>query len=320
MKEKKKKMSDTLVRFDWAIKRLLRNKADYVVVEGLLTVLLGRPIRIKGLLESEGNKETADDKFNRVDLLAEDEDNELLIFEIQNNRELDYFHRMAYGTSKTISEYMHSGDTYEKVRKIYSIHIVYFSLGQGNDYAYHGTTNFVSMHDENDVLMLSPAQREVFECETPADIFPEYYLLRVDKFDTVAKTPLDEWISFLKTGEIPQDAKAPGLQEARVCMRFDSLNDSEKRDYYHMLDNWRYQRSVIETGRFEGRREGIMEGRAEGRMEGRMEGRAEGIAEGIAEGEAKKALETARKLKELGIDVSIISQATGLSPEEITQD
>lgn len=316
MKEKKKKMSDTLVRFDWAIKRLLRNKADYVVVEGLLTVLLGRPIRIKGLLESEGNKETADDKFNRVDLLAEDEDNELLIFEIQNNRELDYFHRMAYGTSKTISEYMHSGDTYEKVRKIYSIHIVYFSLGQGNDYAYHGTTNFVSMHDENDVLMLSPAQREVFECETPADIFPEYYLLRVDKFDTVAKTPLDEWISFLKTGEIPQDAKAPGLQEARVCMRFDSLNDSEKRDYYHMLDNWRYQRSVIETGRFEGRREGIMEGRAEGRMEGRAEGRAEGIAEG----EAKKALETARKLKELGIDVSIISQATGLSPEEITLD
>lgn len=312
MKEKKKKMSDTLVRFDWAIKRLLRNKADYVVVEGLLTVLLGRPIRIKGLLESEGNKETADDKFNRVDLLAEDEDNELLIFEIQNNRELDYFHRMAYGTSKTISEYMHSGDTYEKVRKIYSIHIVYFSLGQGNDYAYHGTTNFVSMHDENDVLMLSPAQREVFECETPADIFPEYYLLRVDKFDTVAKTPLDEWISFLKTGEIPQDAKAPGLQEARVCMRFDSLNDSEKRDYYHMLDNWRYQRSVIETGRLEGRREGRAEGRVEGRAEGRVEGRAEGRAE--------EKLETARKLKELGIDVSIISQATGLSPEEIIQD
>ena len=57
-----------------------------------------------------------------------------------------------------------------------------------------------------------------------------------------------------------------------------------------------------------------------GREEGRAEGKAEGKAEGLAEGEAKKALETARKLKELGIDVSIISQATGLSPEEITQD
>ena len=136
-----------LVRFDWAIKRLLRNKADYVVVEGLLTVLLGRPIKINSLLESEGNKETADDKFNRVDLLAEDEEGELLIFEIQNNRELDYFHRMAYGTSKVISEYMKLGDPYEKIRKVYSINIVYFSLGQGQDYAYKGVTKFVSMHN-----------------------------------------------------------------------------------------------------------------------------------------------------------------------------
>ena len=78
-----------LVSFDWAIKRLLRNKADYCIVEGLLTVLLGKQIRINSLLESEGNKETEEDKFNRVDILAEDETGELMIFEIQNNRELD---------------------------------------------------------------------------------------------------------------------------------------------------------------------------------------------------------------------------------------
>lgn len=80
-----------LIRFDWAIKRLLRNKSDHVVVEGLLTVLMGKPIKIKNLLESEGNQESADSKFNRVDLLAESEAGELMIFEIQNNRELDYF-------------------------------------------------------------------------------------------------------------------------------------------------------------------------------------------------------------------------------------
>ena len=68
------------VSFDWAIKRLLRNKADYCIVEGLLTVLLGKQIRINSLLESEGNKETEEDKFNRVDILAEDETGELMIF------------------------------------------------------------------------------------------------------------------------------------------------------------------------------------------------------------------------------------------------
>lgn len=281
--------STNVVRFDWVIKRLLRNKADYVVVEGLLTVLLGRPIKIKNLLESEGNQETADDKFNRVDLLAEDEDGELLIFEIQNNRELDYFHRMAYGTSKVISEYMKLGDPYEKVRKVYSINIVYFSLGQGNDYAYHGVTKFVSMHDENEELQLSAAQRNAFQCSMPSDIFPEYYLLRVDKFDTLAKTPLDEWIDYLKTGDIPVTATAPGLPEAREQLLFDNLSESEKKEYFRMMENLRYQRSVIETGREEGR----------------------------AEGARSEKLANAKSMKSLGLDVSVIAQVTGLSIEEI---
>lgn len=54
-----------------------------------------------------------------------------MIIEIQNNRELDYFHRMLYGVSKTISEYIGLGDAYSEVRKVYSINIVYFDLGQG---------------------------------------------------------------------------------------------------------------------------------------------------------------------------------------------
>ena len=287
-----------LVRFDWAIKRLLRDKADFCIVEGLLTVLLGRKITIQKLLESEGNKECADDKFNRVDVLAEGEDGELMIFEIQNDRELDYFHRMAYGTSKAIAEYMKAGQPYEKIRKVYSINIVYFSLGQGKDYAYRGTTQFVSMHDETEVLQLSKAQQDAFGCEVPSDIFPEYYLLRVDMFDDVSKTPLDEWISFLKHSEIPETATAPGLAEARERLRIDSLNEDEKRSYYNMMENLRYQRSVIETGR------------AEGRMEGRAEGRAEGAKE--------KQIEIARNLISLGLSIDQVAKATDLSSSEIS--
>lgn len=310
--------SDKLVRFDWAIKRLLRNKADYCIVEGLLTALLGKKILIKSILESEGNKESETDKFNRVDLLAEDEEENLYIFEIQNNRELDYFHRMAYGTSKCISEYMKQGEPYEKIRKVYSINIVYFSLGQGKDYAYRGTTKFISMHDELDELVLSEAQKDAFHCETPSEIFPEYYLLRVDMFDKIASTPLDEWICFLKTGDIPTTATAPGLMEARERLRVDLLDDAEKADYYRMMENLRYQRSVIETGRAEGRAEGRVEGRAEGRAEGRVEGRAEGRVEGRAEGDYMRKLAIAKSLKEMGVlSVCQIAKATELSEEEI---
>ena len=290
-----------LVSFDWAIKRLLRNKADYCIVEGLLTVLLGKQIRINSLLESEGNKETEEDKFNRVDILAEDETGELMIFEIQNNRELDYFHRMAYGTSKVLSEYLKEGEPYEKIRKVYSIHIVYFSLGQGDDYAYHGTTQFVSMHDKNDILNLSEAQRKAFGCDTPSDIFPEYYLLRVDKFDKLASTPLDEWISFLKTSEIPINFNAPGLPEARERLRVDSLSDEERKDYHRRMENLRYQRSVINTGRVEGFTKGL--------EEGEKKGRGEGIKEGI--------IKTAQNMKKEGLPIPLIAKMTGLSKEEI---
>ena len=40
---------DKYIRFDWAIKRLLRNKANFGVLEGFLTVLLGEDIHILDL-------------------------------------------------------------------------------------------------------------------------------------------------------------------------------------------------------------------------------------------------------------------------------
>ena len=103
-------MSDNLIRFDWAMKRLLRDKSNYVVLEGFLSTLLGEDLRICRFLESESNQEDAFDKFNRADMLVEDSRGRLLIVEVQNNRELDYFHRMLYGVSKTISEYINLGD------------------------------------------------------------------------------------------------------------------------------------------------------------------------------------------------------------------
>ena len=135
-------MNDNLIRFDWAMKRLLRDKSNYVVLEGFLSTLLEDDLHICRFLESESNQQDADDKFNRADMLVEDSKGRLLIIEVQNNRELDYFHRMLYGVSKTISEYINLGDDYEKVRKLYSINIVYFDLGQGKDYVYHGKTIF----------------------------------------------------------------------------------------------------------------------------------------------------------------------------------
>lgn len=296
-------MKENYIRFDWAMKRLLRDKSNYVVLEGFLSTLLEEDLHICRFLESESNQTDETDKFNRADILVEDSKGRLLIIEVQNNRELDYFHRMLYGVSKTISEYINLGDDYDKVRKLYSINIVYFDLGQGKDYVYHGKTIFRGLHDPNDVLKLSVRQQELFIGKDAGDIFPEYYVLRVNDFDKVAKTPLDEWIKFLKTGEIDKEATAKGLPEARERLRIDTLPDAEKRAYYRDMEALRYQRSVIKTGWDEGHTKGFKEGEAKGR----------------AEGEKEKAKEIAKKMKDMGLPVKDIAQYTQLTQEEITQ-
>ena len=300
-------MKDNFIRFDWAMKRLLRDKSNYVVLEGFLSTLLEEDLRISRFLESESNQTDETDKFNRADILVEDSKGRLLIIKIQNYRELYYYHQMLYGASDILSRYTDEETDYNKICKIYSINIVYFSMIKSKDYAYHGEIIFRGLHDSDNFLKLSVRQQELFIGKDAGDIFPEYYVLRVNDFDKVAKTPLDEWIKFLKTGEIDKEATAKGLPEARERLRIDTLPDAEKRAYYRDMEALRYQRSVIKTGWDEGHTEGFKEGKAEGRAEGR------------AEGEKMKAKEVAKRMKEMGLSVKDIIQCTGLTHGEIEE-
>lgn len=304
-------MKDNFIRFDWAMKRLLRDKSNYVVLEGFLSTLLEEDLRISRFLESESNQTDETDKFNRADILVEDSKGRLLVIKIQNYRELYYYHQMLYGASDILSRYTDEETDYNKICKIYSINIVYFSMIKSKDYAYHGEIIFRGLHDSDNFLKLSARQQEIFTGKDAKDIFPEYYVLRVNDFDKVAKTPLDEWIKFLKTGEIDKEATAKGLPEARERLRIDTLPDAEKRAYYRDMEALRYQRSVIKTGWDEGHTEGFKEGKAKGKAKGRAEGRAEG--------EKMKAKEVAKRMKEMGLSVKDIIQCTGLTHGEIEE-
>ncbi|MCP4164118.1 MAG: hypothetical protein GY760_29005, partial [Deltaproteobacteria bacterium] len=99
-------MARRLVTFDWAIKNILRDKANFDILEGFLTELLKKDITIIELLESESNKEHSRDKYNRVDLLAKDNQDVQFLIEVQYEKELDYFHRILFGTSKLVTQYL----------------------------------------------------------------------------------------------------------------------------------------------------------------------------------------------------------------------
>ena len=288
------------IRFDWAMKRLLRDKANYAVLEGLMTTLLGQEMKIQKLLESESNQESEFDKANRVDILAENDKGELFIIEIQNNNEYAYFQRMLFGTSKLVTEYINRGEGYENIRKIYSINIVYFNLGNGTDVVYHGKTEFRGIHN-GELLSLSPFQQQKFSASVVSDLYPEYYILKVNDFNRWSKVPLEQWIYFLNTGEIPDDANAPGLPEARERLKLDRMSKAELAAYYKHLDNVVILRDNIVTAR----------------GEGHIEGHAEGLAEGLAEGAQMQNLENAKRMKDKGYSSVDIADITGLAIEEI---
>ncbi|MDR1456346.1 MAG: Rpn family recombination-promoting nuclease/putative transposase [Tannerella sp.] len=263
-----------LISFDYALKRLLRDKVNYEILEGFLSVLFSRNVSVKNIGESESNKDHATDKYNRVDILVEDESGEILLIELQFMPEIDFLHRMLFGTSKTVVERMFQGAEYLEVKKVYSINIVYFDLGQGDDYVYHGKTHFRGIH-KNDELYLSSAQRKVFEKETAGDIYPEYYLLKVNNFDGPTKDMLDEWIYFLKNSVIRDEFKARGLKKARKALDRDNLTPEEQKAYDYMMYQRSENLSAIASSKLEGRMEGLEEGRKEGLEAGLEAGREE---------------------------------------------
>ncbi|MDR1169673.1 MAG: Rpn family recombination-promoting nuclease/putative transposase [Prevotellaceae bacterium] len=244
-------MNSNLICFDWAAKRLLQQKSNFVVMEGLLSALLDEDIRIVRILESEGNQETASYEFNRVNMLAENGKGELVVVEVQNSRELSYFYQMLYGVSRAMTKYIWKGDEYEKIKKRYSLNIVYFDLEQSGDYLYSEGVTFTGVHTK-DELILTERQRELLIYGNTGNIVTESYIIRVNEFNENVVTPLDEWILFLKTGEIPENASAKGLAEARDCLQVDKLSKEERKAYKAYMESVLFEKRVIQTAILEG--------------------------------------------------------------------
>ncbi|MDJ0839678.1 MAG: Rpn family recombination-promoting nuclease/putative transposase [Acidobacteriota bacterium] len=281
-----------LIRLDWAIKKILRDKANFEILEGFLSELLRFDIRIQEILESESNQDDALDKHNRVDLLVKNQDGQLIIIEVQNESEADYLQRLMYGTSKAMVEHMRLGTPYAAVKKLYSVSIVYFDLGEGDDYLYHGTTTFRGMRMGH-TLALTENQKTLFKVDAPKDLFPEYYLIKVPKYDDAVRDTLDEWIYFLKNEEIKDSFKARGLQSAKEKLDILKMSEEERRKYESYLEDLRYQASMVLSHYGVGKLDGHKEGHKEGRIE------------------------TAERMLRAGISPESVAEMTALTLEDV---
>ena len=168
---------------------------------------------------------------------------------------------------------------------------IHFDLGQGDDYLYHGTTTFVGIHSNHE-LELSEKQKELFKKTSVSELYPEYYVIRTNRFNEVAKDTLDEWIYFLKTAEIKDEFTAKGLKAASQKLDILKLDPADRKEYDRYIEAQRSDASFVETVKLE----------ITTAVNEALKSREEEIAEaGLLE----------------GLSIEIVSKLTGLSALEV---
>lgn len=283
-----------LIRFDWAMKYILRNKANFDVLEAFLSNLLKEPVTIIDILESESNREAENRKFNRVDLNCRDSQGRQIIIEIQNQREVDYLQRLLWGTSKAVVDGLELGHGYKEVVKVISISILYHKMRsdeyKNTDFIYYGTTELKGLHTKEPLILHESFAHGIKKLSVKSsDVFPEYYMIYVEKFQDMINEDIDEWVYFFKHGAIRADFKSPGILLAAKKLDYLMMQEEEKRDYESYLAYLGQEIGIIDNAK----------------------------AEGILEGRNEKAVEIARNLLKKGFSKEDISETTGLSIDQI---
>jgi predicted transposase/invertase (TIGR01784 family) len=276
----------------------LREKANFDILGGFLTELLGRKVAVMELLESEGNIDDPDEKTNRVDLKAKIDDGEIAIFEVQFATEFDFFGKMLFNVSRAVVEQVSQGQKYD-IKKVYMISIASFNLGAKRDYLFTAKVDgFKGVHFK-ETIPFSQTRGCVAETEEKRklDIHPEYYLILPETFDEQIRDKFDEWIYTLKTNVVKAEFSAAGLQEAAEKLDRLNMTPEERSAYDKFVRNRTDLNTTLET------REAI--------------GVEKGIKKGIKKGIAEEKIRTARVSKEQGLPDDVIAKITGLAIEQV---
>ncbi len=153
------------------------------------------------------------------------------------------------------------------------------------------------MINQGDALQLGTPQKKRFQKEFPRDVFPEYYIIKVNKFNDIAKSPLDEWIYYFKNSELPSKCDQKILSLLSEKLKFDAMTVKEKKAYLKHKKNLLVSKSALETAY--------------------LEGLDKGEEKGMKRGIEKRDIEVVINCFKNGFNISQISVITSMSEEEV---
>ncbi|MBH1988480.1 MAG: Rpn family recombination-promoting nuclease/putative transposase [Myxococcaceae bacterium] len=282
-------MEKPLISFDYAIKYLLKNQADYDIIESFLSALLATegypPVKIKALIDPESQKEAKDQKRSIADLVVEDAHGVKYVVEIERSYTTHFAHKACFNTSRRMIDSLEQGQDFTQIKKVFHISLLYFEVPQMNHALAFGKTIIHERDTQNPVsLHLSANGSKDLDIY---NVFPEYFFVCIPKFNDEIRSEIDEWLYMAKHEQIRPDFQSRGMEKVSERLQILKMTDVERRDY------WRYlKQSASEQDYY-------LCAEAKGRAEGKVE--------------------TAIKLLKLGLDKSLIAAATDLVLEQIEQ-
>ena len=294
---------------DAGFKIVYADKGNKGLLIELINHFLPEGIIVKDIvkyLDREQTPVAIEGKRTLLDLVCEDSNGSIISVEIQKGNYAAFFERCVYYGAGHYHGELSSGDTYDKLRPVYMIAIL-------EDKMPHEA---LTLWDTDHYI----AHYHFIESRTgefaPSTIICNFAELgRFTKSLEECKSELDYLIYWFKYGwkyteTLPQEIeKSTELKELVRESEIAAFNKDKRTIYDLSLMNERDILTEKKYAREEGRAEGLVQGRADGLQEGLAKGREEGREEGFKE--------VASKMKESGIDISVITQITGLSSTQI---
>ena len=300
-------MEREIISFDYAIKSILRDKANFDILSGFLTELLQKPVSVQEILESEGNTESSDGKVNRLDLKAKIDAGEIAVFEIQFFDQVDFLGKALFNASKAVVEQVSAGELFD-IKKVYSVNIAYFGMGAKYEYVFVANfSEFKGVHFK-EVIPFSQNLDPLSKATNA--IHPEYFLILPKKFNEKKEgtwSALDECVYVLKRSSVKSDFKAAGIQAASEKLDVLKMTPEQRAEYERKKIIDMTHKSQIYTAELKGERRGEAIGLEKGESIGLEKGEAIGMEKTVLRGYSK------------GHSIDTIAGFTDLSPDQILQ-
>lgn len=286
------------------MKSLLRNKANFSILEGFLTALFKRfdeanDIKVIAVLESESNKEEKDNRSSRVDLLAEDEKGAQILVEVQKEKDLNWIDRVLFSSSRIIVDNLGVGDPFQEIKKVVTITIAYFPFSDAIDPAYCYKGKFIGSEGHTLNMTIEQKNEETKQIEKidKSKKIPIHYFINVWGFKDQIHCDLDEWVYLFKHSSVKKEFHSKNIHTAEEKLKVTHMSPEERRSYNRFLITKKTKESELQTAL--------------------SDAEIKGIKIGEKKGEKKKAIEIAKGLLASGIDKKVVAKTTGLSSKEI---